>query len=153
MIDHSQLHPYHHLVEQWRDLGCYCYFASGTDQCEWRFYGSRDGYSRFLSHIDSYITNPGNDVISEHEHFGPYMDLKIMTADKPCISEDYIAGTIENLTAFRNLIEERLTSVNTGGSFCINSEYGIDNTAGALFFVMDDGFDPASMDNFLFPGK
>ncbi|MBA3830267.1 MAG: hypothetical protein H0X33_15135 [Taibaiella sp.] len=95
------------------------------------------------------ITNPTNKALSEHEHYGPYSYLKIMTWDKPIITENYIAGTLEDLSILKFTISERLSKAEIGDIFNIGLDYGIDNTVSATFFIMENEFDPASMDNFV----
>ncbi|MEO5998219.1 MAG: hypothetical protein ABIN89_15845 [Chitinophagaceae bacterium] len=69
-----------------------------------------------------------------------------MTGDKPVITENYIAGTIVDLIDFKKIIEDKIKEIQAGQSFTIDQEYGIGNTAIAKFFIMEDDFDPVSMD-------
>ncbi len=103
--------------------------------------------------LDKYTNNQANDKLSEHDHFGPYNYLKIMTWDKPTITADYIAGTIQDLKFLKNIISEKLDKTEPGQTFNIEKDYGQDNTITAKFFVMADNFDPVSMDELIVSGR
>ena len=133
-------------IYEWRDLG---FHYDQDDNCgspKWRFHGSKVGLNNFALLLDEYVSNPNNDSISEHQHYGPYNYLKIMTWDKPIITEEYIAGTINDLKSLRQLFVDKLANARSGESFDIHKEYGLGNTIGCTFFVTADDFDPASMD-------
>ncbi len=132
-------------TEEWRELGFYYHEVGG----QWQFYGSKSGLHNFVSLLDDYTKNEDLDGISEHEHYGPYM-MKIMTWDKAIITDEYIAGTISDLKTLKDIIAYKLNLSVVGGNFNIDTEYGIDNTATAKFFIMADDFDPPSMDENLF---
>ena len=76
-----------------------------------------------------------------------------MTWDKPTITADYIAGTIQDLKILKNLISDKLDKSEAGQTFNIDKEYGQDNTISAKFFVMADNFDPVSMDELIVSGR
>lgn len=69
-----------------------------------------------------------------------------MTWSKPTLSPGYLAGTIPDLNALRDIIAEKLANAQPGQSFRIDEDYGVDNEATAQFFVMADEFDPPSLD-------
>lgn len=141
------------MIDEWRQLGFYYDRDDRLDVNQWRFFGSKKGLQNFVSLLDKYTNNPANDTLSEHDHFGPYSYLKIMTWDKPTITADYIAGTIQDLKVLRNLIAEKLDKTDTGQTFNIDKDYGQDNTITAKFFVMADNFDPVSMDELIVSGR
>ena len=134
------------IKDEWRELGFYYDLEESLNKNEWKFYGSKQGLSNFVKLLEDYTNKSANGLLSEHDHFGPYSYLKIMTWDKPVITENYIAGTIKDLNSFKNILAEKLEKVPVGQSFTIDKEYGIDNTATAKFFIMKDDFDPVSMD-------
>jgi len=140
-IDIAQL-----TIDEWRELGFHYDRDDRTGHPKWRFHGSKAGLNQFALILDKYTCNPKNDSLSEHEHYGPYKYLKIMTWDKPVITADYIAGTIADLKKLKKLIVDKLSNSRPGQTFDINKEYGMNNTAGCCFFVTVDDFDPASMD-------
>lgn len=134
-------------IEEWRQLGFYYDLVEKGSTKEWQFSGSKKGLSNFAEILTSYTDNGKNDSLSEHEHVGPYNYLKIMTWYKPVITDQYFAGTIQDLKALANLICEKLKSTQEGEAFSIDADYGVDNTAATNFLVKADTFDPASMDD------
>ena len=137
------------LINEWRKLGFYYDSDNRLEINQWRFFGSKQGLQNFVTLLDNYINNPNNNFKSEHDHYGPYSYLKIMTWDKPKITEHYIAGTIEDLKHLKNIIAEKLNRSQPGQTFNIDKEYGIENTMTAKFFIMSDDFDPVSMDELI----
>ena len=62
---------------EWRELG---FFYDRDDQAKvWQLTGSRAGLLRFRDVLRSYAADPGNDLKSEHQHYGPYGYLEVMT--------------------------------------------------------------------------
>lgn len=141
------------MVEEWRNLGFYYDRDDRIDVNQWRFFGSKIGLQNFVHLLEKYITNPQNKNISEHDHFGPYSYLKIMTWDKPEITEDYIAGTLQDLRNLKQIISDKLRDSQPGQTFNIDKDYGIDNTITAKFFVMSDDFEPHKMDELIVSGR
>ena len=141
------------MIDEWRQLGFYYDRDDRLDVNQWRFFGSKKGLHNFVSLLDKYTSNPSNDTLSEHDHFGPYSYLKIMTWDKPTITADCIAGTIQDLKILRNIISEKLDKTETGQTFNVDKDYGQDNTITVKFFVMADNFDPVSMDELIVSGR
>lgn len=70
------------IFEEWRQLGFYYELYKNGDVYQWRFFGSKSGFQRFSSLLHTYADDPVNVNLSEHEHFGPYYYLKIMTSGK-----------------------------------------------------------------------
>ena len=132
------------IKDEWRDLGFY--YDNGKDNREWRFFGSKQGLQNFVILLKDYVKNPNYAGLSQETSFGPYSYLKIMTWNKPTITSDYFAGTIEDLTKLKNIIADKILNTDVGQSFTIDKDYGIDNQATTIFYVMDDNFDPVSMD-------
>jgi hypothetical protein len=138
------------MIDEWRQLGFYYDLDERPSVNQWRFYGSKQGLQKFVKLLDDYTNNVINDTLSEHDHYGPYSYLKIMTWDKPIITDNYIAGTINDLKNLRNIIADKLTNSIAGQTFNIDKEYSEDNTVTAMFFIMADEFDPVSLDKQLF---
>ena len=69
-----------------------------------------------------------------------------MRWNKPVITEQYIAGTITDLKNLKAILAGKIEKLQAGQNFTIDSEYGLDNTAGLKFFIIKDNFDPVSMD-------
>src|SRR4051794_5767934 len=85
------------IIDEWRELRFYYDYDDRIGVNQWRFYGSKQGFQNFVSLLDKYINNTNNNILSEHEHYGPYGYLKIMTWNKPTVTKSFIAGTIEDL--------------------------------------------------------
>ncbi len=134
------------IISEWRELGFYYDINEDGNVNEWRFFGSKIGLQRFVTLLDNYINDPRNNSLSEHEHYGPYGYLKILTWDKPEITEDYFAGTIEDLKRLRDIISQKISETNSGQTFNIETVYGVGNSASARFFIMTDDFDPYSIE-------
>ena len=134
------------IKDEWRELGFYYDLEESVNKNEWKFYGSKQGLQNLVKLLEDYTNNSANDFPSEHDHYGPYSYLKIMTWDKATITENYIAGTIKDLKNFRNILAIKLEKFQVGQSFTIDKDYGVDNTATATFFIMENNFDPVSMD-------
>jgi hypothetical protein len=63
--------------EEWRELG---FFYDPDDRAKtWTLTGSRLGLRRFVECLLEYAADPGNAMQSEHQHYGPYMYLEVMT--------------------------------------------------------------------------
>ena len=137
------------MINEWKELGFYYDSDERIEVNQWRFFGSKQGLQNFVKLLDKYVNNPNNDFKSEHEHYGPYSYLKIMTWDKPTITQNYIAGTIKDLNNLKDIIADKLNKSQPGQTFNIDKDYGIENTMTAKFFVMADNFDPVSMDELI----
>ena len=95
------------MIDEWRELGFYYDFIDHLNQ--WRFFGSRQGLLNFVKLLDDYVSNPNNYQLFEHEHYGPSMQLKIITLeDQNVINDNAIGGTINDLKKLRNLLEDKI---------------------------------------------
>jgi hypothetical protein len=141
------------MIDEWRELGFYYDRDDRMDVNQWRFYGSKQGLQKFVSLLNDYTANSRNDALSEHDHYGPYGYLKIMTSDEQRITERHIEGTIQDFKRLRDIIAEKLSNAQPGQTFTIDKDYGVDNTVTAKFFVMADDFDPPSMDELIVSGR
>lgn len=130
--------------EEWRELGFF--YETLREPLCWRLVGSPTGLARFVSLLDQYVRDPRNATLSEHEHYGPYMYLKVQTAKSPAIDEHSIRGSLKDLTRLRDLVAKALRTSRTGDSFKIGSEYSAAATYPLWFEVREEPFDPASED-------
>jgi hypothetical protein len=137
------------IFKEWRQLGFYYELYENGDVCQWRFFGSKSGFQQFSSLLCKYADDPVNVNFSEHEHYGPYYYLKIMTSDQERITADMFEVTIQGARQLADIILRKTMSHAPGETFLIETEFGNNNTASALFFLMDDSFDPASLDKSL----
>ncbi|MBL0024318.1 MAG: hypothetical protein IPO98_04555 [Saprospiraceae bacterium] len=142
------------MIDEWRQLGFYYDLDERLEVNQWRFYGSKSGLQNFVKLLDDYTNRASNDKEFEHDHYGPYMYLKIITLDdQAIINENAIGGTIADLKKLRNIIADKLSKAEAGQTFNIDKDYGEDNTVTAKFFVMADNFDPVSMDELIVSGR
>jgi hypothetical protein len=133
-------------IREWRELG---FFYDRDDVChEWKFIGSREGLLQFVNLLQKYAANPRNDKISEHDHYGPYLYLKIVTWTEPLIGED-IRGTLSDFKKLAKLVSSKIEASKTGEVFTIGKEYFAKNEFVLKFFVKESGFDPAQADALL----
>ncbi len=130
--------------KEWRELGSY--YKTDDEQKQWRFVGSRNGLLRLPSLLDQYVSDPRNVAKSEHEHYGPYMYLKIMTWSEPDIVKGSIHGKLEDLSRLAVLLRSKLQGQEPGSEVVVGSEYSPDVKYSLLFEIMQDDFDPASVD-------
>jgi len=97
---------------EWRELGFYYDYDEHAKR--WRLVGSKAGLLRFSEVLRSYIANPRNRQLSEHEHYGPYMYFEVGTWSEAQITEHWIAGTIEQLSGLAQKIEDSLSTASVG---------------------------------------
>jgi len=130
--------------EEWRELGFY--YRRDKPSKEWRLVGSRAGLLRFRDLLREYMSDPRNAMKSEHEHYGPYMYLKVMTWPVAGMDSRAIFGTLSDLDRLASLIEARVQSVEVGATVRIGTEFAIDSEYSLVLHVQADDFDPASAD-------
>jgi len=133
----------------WRELGFH--YATRTDPQRWEFSGSLTGIESFIDLLDEYVSNPYNDMISEHDHYGPYW-MKIMTWNSSLeVDDDNIRGTISELTALRDAIATQLRGLSAGQSFTIDRNFREGISVPLVFIAKSTDFDPASLDKHIAP--
>ena len=132
------------IWKQWRDLGFHYDFD--PEAARWTFTGSRDGLARFSSLLREYVADPRNERQGEHEHYGPYFYLKVMTWTEPGINSNAIVGTLSDLARLADLVDAKLSEAHPGSRFEIGKEYAIDAEAVLAFDVQEASFEPTSLD-------
>lgn len=131
----------------WRELG---FFYDRDDPAkEWRLVGSRTGLLRFRDLLLAYVADPRNTKQSEHEHYGPYMYLKVMTWPEAGFDENAIRGTLEDLKRLAGLVDLRLSSAERVSTVRIQSEFAAGSPYSLVLDIREEGFDPASADPLL----
>jgi len=130
--------------DEWRELGFY--YICDDDAKEWILTGSKSGLMRFCECLGVYGKNEGNSGVSEHDHFGPYMYLKIMTWSEAGVNGRSIHGSLKDLLRLSELIKNKLEASREGDSVVISSEYTETCEYKIRLNVMSHGFDPASPD-------
>ncbi len=128
----------------WRQLG---FFYDRDDETKrWRILGSLSGVKKFCDLLRRYAADTRNIGVSEHEHYGPYSYLEVMTWTEPQLDEHALAGRIEDLRRLADLVEAKVAAMPTGGRFAIGAEYAPKSQYVLEISLMGDGFDPASVD-------
>src|SRR5208283_1821511 len=107
--------------QEWRELG---FFYDRDDQAGvWRITGSRVGLLRFRDVLLEYAADPRNALRSEHEHYGPYMHLEVMTWPEAGFDDHAIRGPLTELARLARLIEAKLATARPGSSVLIRDEF------------------------------
>jgi len=133
--------------QEWRSLG---FFYELDDPAKvWRLVGSRSGLLRFRDALLEYAADPSNADDSEHEHYGPYMYLEIMTWPEAGFDHHAIHGTLSDLKRLAKLVEAKLAVIPHGEIIRIQSEFALNSPYGLILEVREDGFDPAEADPML----
>jgi hypothetical protein len=129
---------------EWRDLG---FFYERDDELRrWRIIGSRNGLHSFARVIQRYASNPRHKTVSEHDHFGPYMYLKIGTWNAPEITDDWIAGPLEELLRLSSMIDAKLRNATPGDRIALRDSYAPRSAYELVLDVREDNFDPVCAD-------
>lgn len=130
---------------EWRELG---FFYDRDDETKtWNIVGSTAGVKKFCDLLRRYARDTRNDRLSEHEHYGPYMSLEVMTWTEPQLDGHAIAGRLDDLARLAELVEMKLASSCAGGEFMIGGEYAPRSEYVVRVAVKEDSFDPASADS------
>jgi len=137
------------MREGWRELGFYYDFDEESSR--WRLVGSRSGLLKFRDILNDYAGDPRNEQVPEHEHYGPYSYLKLMTWGEAEITEDAICGTLPDFRRLAVIVGNKLNASSAGSIFTISGEYVESSKATLEFEVREEGFDPASADPLLQP--
>jgi len=134
---------------EWRELG---FFYDRDDEKKvWTLTGSRAGLLRFRDVLLSYVADPRNALESEHEHYGPYSYLEVMTSPNAGFDHHAIHGTVADLARLSALIEAKLATTRPGSTVRIREEFSPDSPYALVLDVREEGFDPAAADTLLAP--
>jgi hypothetical protein len=136
-----------HTRSDWRELGFF--YELDEKAKEWRFVGSRAGLFRFAALLREYVNDPRNAQESEHEHYGPYLYLKVMTAPAAGIDGDSIHGSVSDLARLAALLEEKLAGSGPGSTVRISEEFVPRSAYDLVLRIRANDFDPASADQSL----
>ncbi len=132
---------------EWRELGFF--YDLDSEIKEWRIVGSRAGIGKFAELLIRYAEDPRNAQLSEHEHYGPYAYLKIMTWSDAGVSADSIHGPTDDLRRLGEVIRARASSCGPGTRIRISDEYASRTDYAVILEFRPDDFDPASDDPLL----
>jgi hypothetical protein len=130
--------------QEWRDLGFF--HEIDTKKNVRKLTGSRPGLLRFRDILLEYVADPRNAVKSEHEHYGPYGSLEVMTWPDAGVDRHAIHGSLADLTRLAQLVETKLSAAKPGSLIQIREEFASDSPYTLLLDVRGDAFDPASLD-------
>ncbi len=130
--------------DEWRELGFY--YVTQEEPPGWLLVGSVTGLSKLVSLLDDYVQDSRNATLSEHEHYGPYMYLKVQTSEAPQIDRQGIRGSQADIRRLRELIEAGLRVHGPGESFVIGSDYSQSVEFPLIFQVREAALDPAACD-------
>lgn len=132
------------IKQEWRKLGFYC--EMDREKKLWSLTGSRAGLLYFPDLLLGYVADPKNASDREHQHYGPYGTLEIMTWPDPGLDSHAIRGSLVALTHLAELIEVKLATAEPGSPILIREEFAADSPYSLMLDVRADGFDPASAD-------
>lgn len=132
---------------EWRELG---FFYDRDDENKvWTLTGSRAGLLPFRDVLLSYVADPRNALESEHEHYGPYSYLTVMTWPESGFDDYAIRGPVADLARLSALIEAKLATARPGSTIRIREEFAPDSPYALVLDLREDGFDPAAPDTLL----
>jgi hypothetical protein len=130
--------------QEWRELGFF--HELDTRKRLRKLTGSRLGLLRLRDILLEYVADPRNVVKSEHEHYGPYGSLEVMTWPDAGIDDHAIHGSLADLTRLAKLVETKLSAATPGSLIYIREEYASASPFTLLLDVRGDAFDPSSLD-------
>lgn len=129
---------------EWRELG---FFYDCDDETRtWRLTGSKAGLLRFRDALLAYVANSNKALESEHQHFGPYQYLEIMTWPEAGFDGHAIRGPLQDLGRLAKIVEFKLDTSSPGSLQQIREEFAPDSPYTLVLDVREDGFDPATAD-------
>ena len=132
---------------EWRELG---FFYDRDDHAKvWLLTGSRAGLLGFCDVLRAYAADPRNELQSEHEHYGPYAYLEVMTWPEAGFDDHAIRGSLPDIARLATIIENTLAAALPGSTIRIQEEFAEDSPYGLILNLKEDGFDPASADHAL----
>lgn len=132
------------IKQQWRKLGFYC--ELDEQKRLWTLTGSRAGLLYFPDLLLGYVADPQNASDKEHQHYGPYGTLEVMTWPDAGFDGHAIRGSLTALTHLAELVEVKLATAEPGSPILIREEFAADSPYSLVLDVRADGFDPASAD-------
>jgi hypothetical protein len=130
-------------IADWNDLG---FWYDVTPENGWIIRGSRVGLEKFAAVLNAYAADPRNNVLSEHDHFGPYMYLKVVTWSSPEVNRDGIYGTLPDIIRLAALICEHLLSCKPGDSFALAQAFSTASSTELTLICEPESFDPGAYD-------
>jgi hypothetical protein len=132
------------IKQHWRELGFYC--ELDTQEKLWTLTGSRAGLLYFPDLLLGYVADPRHASDGEHQHYGPYGSLEVMTYSDAGFDSHAIRGSLTALAHLAELVEVKLATAEPGSPILIREEFAANSPYTLMLDVRADGFDPASAD-------
>lgn len=130
-------------IAEWNDLG---FWYDRTPESGWVIRGAQAGLEKLAALLDRYATDPRNAKLSEHDHFGPYMYLKVVTWSSSEINQDGIYGTLKDIVRLAALVRECVGSCNPGDSFALAQAFSTASSTEFTLVCEPDSFSPGAYD-------
>ena len=131
-------------IEEWAELGFF--YDVDDEKKEWVFIGSKNGLESFPKLLEAYAADRRNAKVSVHEHYGPYMYLKIITLEEPEVDPSFIGGPLQDIAKLAVLFKEHLAASGVGDQFEIGQEFCPDAEYRIVAQVRENSFHPAMAD-------
>jgi len=131
-------------IEEWRQLGYHYY--KDDDLKKWIITGSPFGIESFAIQLMQYSIDEKNDKLGEHDHWGPYLYLEIMTHDRPGMDHHAIFGTLSDIKRLSDIVVSKLKDTSINETILIKDEYTPSAEYSLELNVMEYGFDPSTCD-------
>ena len=132
-------------IQEWRNLGFH--YDRDDDRRTWKITGSVSGLSRFSDILRRFASDPRNDVLFEHEHYGPYGYLKIINVPgEQGFNSNAIYAPRCEFAKLADLIDLRLANARPGASFDLSSDFAPDSEFELRLTVAPVDFDPGLFD-------
>jgi hypothetical protein len=133
------------MTRDWRKLGFY--YEVNELKRRWEFRGSRAGLAKLGKALVDYAEKHDENCDSEHEHYGPYMYLKLVTRDEMAFTKQGIEGPAEKIGELGRAIVKRVERLRAPATVVMDSS--VEGGYTLALMVLEDGFDPASADEAL----
>ena len=130
-------------IAEWNDLG---FWYDVTPARGWIIRGSHAGLEKFAALLDRYAVEPRNTKLSEHDHWGPYMYLKVVTWSSSEINQDGIYGTLPDIVRLAVLVRERIASCSPGNSFALAQAFSAASSTELTLVCEPESFSPGAYD-------
>lgn len=132
-------------IREWRDLGFH--YDRDDDRQVWTIRGSIAGIKRLSDLVRQFSRDARKDVPFEHDHYGPYMYLKIMNVpNERGFSGNAIFAPRRDFSLLADLIETRLRVASPGDIFNLRDDFAPNSKCELRIVIADDDFDPALYD-------
>jgi hypothetical protein len=134
--------------EEWRDLGFF--YDRIEDKRKWVFRGDRSGLLKLSAIFKEYGKNERRCRESEHDHYGPYMYLKVMTVyGRRGINDDAIYGNLKDIYHLGEMVEGKVQNMKQGEEVSLRDEYSKESDFDMILVLEPEGFDPVSADGWV----